>query len=93
MVGKGKAEKLLWLQEKGLLPLPSHQEFGSFYVKVKRKRTAHDPRDGREVECVRSTIELVPGNVLVLVREGRHELVDDVLESAAQTVPEEEGGQ
>jgi len=65
--------KLKWLNAAGLLPLPAHQSKGSFYVKVKREKTAYNPQLKKEVTCMRSTLIKV---------DDKH-----ILELAAATFP------
>lgn len=65
------------------LPLPDHQARGSLYCRVKRRRTVrYTPKSGieTETECLRSTVELVPGHVLHLAAahpQGHLELTND----------------
>jgi len=63
-------KKLLWLKERGMLPLPDHQATGSFYRKVLGEKTAFNKQLKKEVTCLRSVVEKVKGNVLELARDG-----------------------
>eukprot|EP01052_Picozoa_sp_SAG31_P029420 SAG31_NODE_2923_length_4906_cov_2.144581_3_plen_419_part_00 len=61
---------LQWLHDKGLLPVPTHQAYGSFYATVKRLRTGIDPRSGKQgPPSLRRTVEQVPGQLLQRVAE------------------------
>eukprot|EP00470_Lotharella_oceanica_P003627 CAMPEP_0170172604 /NCGR_PEP_ID=MMETSP0040_2-20121228/5851_1 /TAXON_ID=641309 /ORGANISM="Lotharella oceanica, Strain CCMP622" /LENGTH=174 /DNA_ID=CAMNT_0010413349 /DNA_START=81 /DNA_END=605 /DNA_ORIENTATION=- len=64
-------KKLGWLNDVGLLPLPKHQACGSYFVREKKMKTAFNPQLNKEVECLRSVIEKVDGNVLELARDGK----------------------
>jgi len=70
-------DKLLWLKEQGLLPLPRHQREGSFYCKVRRKQTGWNPKKKESVTFYRGKIETVEGNVLQLFHDGKLLLKDD----------------
>jgi len=64
----GRQEKVAWLFENGLLPLPIHQAYGTVLVRVKRVIEGHNPKLGVSVKTLRSVIEQVNGPVLELVR-------------------------
>lgn len=66
--GRGKREKIEWLWQHGLLPLPRHQAYGTVLVKVKRAVDAHNPKTGEATRALRSAIERVDGPVLELAR-------------------------
>eukprot|EP00930_Biecheleria_cincta_P035928 TRINITY_DN24675_c0_g1_i2.p1 TRINITY_DN24675_c0_g1~~TRINITY_DN24675_c0_g1_i2.p1 ORF type:complete len:363 (+),score=64.33 TRINITY_DN24675_c0_g1_i2:44-1132(+) len=66
VMGKSKEEKLQWLAANHMLPLKSHQAYGSYFVKVRRIREGINPQTGKTATSLRSTIEDVPGNVLCL---------------------------
>merc|ERR1712224_1093105 len=61
-------EKLDWLRQRDLLPLPRHQAYGTVLVKVKRVVQGHNPKLGTTVSTLRSAIEQVDGPVLELFR-------------------------
>mmetsp|Transcript_44554 Transcript_44554/g.83621 ORF Transcript_44554/g.83621 Transcript_44554/m.83621 type:complete len:363 (+) Transcript_44554:38-1126(+) len=64
----GRQEKVAWLWEKGLLPLPKHQAYGTVLVRVKRMVEGHNPKLNTTVKTLRGVIEQVSGPVLELVR-------------------------
>merc|ERR1719310_1289961 len=61
--GLGRQEKVAWLCEKGLLPLPRHQAYGTVLVRVKRVVEGHNPKLGKTVCSLRGVIEQVDGPV------------------------------
>lgn len=61
---------LEWLQEKGLLPLPAHQEFGTLLVRGRRTVTVAHYKTGEPTEVERRCIDHVPGDVMELVKSG-----------------------
>ncbi|CEP01855.1 unnamed protein product (mitochondrion) [Plasmodiophora brassicae] len=63
--------KLEWLAERMLLPLPAHQAYGSFFVKVKQFKDAVNPITQQAVLCERSTWEHSSFNVLSAFADGR----------------------
>mmetsp|Transcript_34657 Transcript_34657/g.92234 ORF Transcript_34657/g.92234 Transcript_34657/m.92234 type:complete len:265 (+) Transcript_34657:826-1620(+) len=67
---QGTSAKLRWLHHHGALPIPEHQANGSLFVKVKRQGEGFNPRTNETVQCLRSVIERVPGNVLVSFASG-----------------------
>jgi len=66
--GKNKVDKVKWLHEHSLLPLPRHQAYGTVLVRVKRTREGQNPLLGTTTTTVRSAIEQVDGPVLELLR-------------------------
>ena len=50
----GKREKVEWLWRQGVLPLPAHQAYGRYYVRVKRVHEGYNP-----IQCVRSKLSAV----------------------------------
>jgi tRNA(His) 5'-end guanylyltransferase len=82
IMGKGREEKVAWLHEQGLLPLPRHQAYGTVLVRVKRIVEGYNPKLGTNVKSLRGVIEQVDGPVLELVRT-------DTLFPANEEVPRE----
>jgi len=79
---KSSHEKIKWLHQMGLFPLPEHQAYGSFYCAVRRVKTGVDPRTGKEAPpTLRRTLEKVSGNVVDLYVRGALFPADDVLEA------------
>ena len=72
MLKCGTVEKLRWLHSNSLLPLPSHQREGAYFVKKKCRveRTNGRIWNGHNF-CLRSRIVCIEGNVLHLYKEGR----------------------
>jgi tRNA(His) 5'-end guanylyltransferase len=66
----GTHKRLEWLASQGLLPLPSHQAHGSFFVKVRRAIDGFNPKTGQVVASVRGVIEELSGNVLCRAAAG-----------------------
>jgi tRNA(His) 5'-end guanylyltransferase len=64
----GRQEKIAWLWEQGLLPLPRHQAYGTVLVRVKRAIEGYNPKLDKKVRTLRGVIEHVDGPVLELVR-------------------------
>lgn len=64
----GKIEKVKWLHENGYLPLPSHQAYGTCFVRVKRLRDGFNPQLDKTVKVLRSVIEACEGPVQELFR-------------------------
>lgn len=64
----GKQQKAAWLWEKGLLPLPTHQAYGTVLVRVKRVVNGFNPKLGEQTKSLRAVIEHVDGPVLELAR-------------------------
>ena len=81
-VGKGNRDKLNFLVEHNLLPLPNHQAYGSYFVRVRRVKELEDPRTGEKVKRLRGVVEKVEGEggVLEMFKEGRLRVADEVLE-------------
>jgi tRNA(His) 5'-end guanylyltransferase len=81
---KGTREKVQWLHEEGMLPLPTHQAYGTVYTKVKRAVNGIYPKTGVCTVVLRNVIEQVNGPVLELAR--KHELFPkpDVLEVSSK---------
>ena len=67
----GTSQKVAWLCERGHLPLPRHQAYGTILARGKRVHTGYNPKADMRVETVRSTLEMVDGPVLELARTGR----------------------
>merc|ERR1712187_482513 len=76
----GRQEKVAWLWEQGLLPLPRHQAYGTVLVRVKRITQGLNPKLGKAVSTLRGKIEKVDGPVLELVRTDTLFPLDDVVE-------------
>jgi tRNA(His) 5'-end guanylyltransferase len=76
----GRQEKVAWLFEKGLLPLPRHQAYGTVLVRVKRMIEGYNPKLNTTVKTLRSVIEQVHGPVLELVRTDTLFPVHDAVE-------------
>jgi tRNA(His) 5'-end guanylyltransferase len=81
---KGTQEKVQWLHEAGMLPLPTHQAYGTVYTKVKRAVDGINLKTGECTVVLRNVIEQVKGPVLELAR--KHELFPepDVLEVSSE---------
>merc|ERR1712048_1361204 len=75
----GRQEKVSWLWEKGMLPLPRHQAYGTVLVRVKRIKEGYNPKLGKNVWTLRGRIEKVDGPVLELVRTNALFPADDVV--------------
>merc|ERR1712187_551816 len=73
----GRQEKVAWLFEKGLLPLPRHQAYGTVLVRVRRIKEGYNPKLDKTFESLRAVIEQVDGPVLELVRTDSLFLKDD----------------
>jgi tRNA(His) 5'-end guanylyltransferase len=71
--------KLLWLQSHNLLPIPSHQAYGSYYVKVKRIHTGYNPMLEKNIVSLRPIIEQIQSPIIELFRSDRLLLTDDTL--------------
>jgi len=67
---QGSREKLQYLCEKGLLPLPAHQACGTYFVRVKRVIQGFNPKTNQAVKSLRNIIESVPGHVLIIAKDG-----------------------
>lgn len=65
------SKKLSWLADRKMLPLPSHQASGSYYVRVIREREAFNPQLKKTVTCMRSVVEKVEGELLTLASESK----------------------
>merc|ERR1712176_1381515 len=74
----GKVEKVKWLCENGLLPLPRHQAYGTVLAKVKRAVQGYNPKTNETVTTLRGVIERVDGPVLELARNDALFPMDDV---------------
>jgi len=71
VMSQGTGEKLVWLAENGLLPLQSHQAYGSYFVRTPRLHEGVNPKTGETAQSLRSSIEEIQGaNVLCLAAEG-----------------------
>eukprot|EP00449_Zooxanthella_nutricula_P015585 CAMPEP_0198545932 /NCGR_PEP_ID=MMETSP1462-20131121/65758_1 /TAXON_ID=1333877 /ORGANISM="Brandtodinium nutriculum, Strain RCC3387" /LENGTH=300 /DNA_ID=CAMNT_0044276349 /DNA_START=200 /DNA_END=1102 /DNA_ORIENTATION=- len=68
-MGLGKREKVAWLLDRGLLPLPRHQAYGSLFAKRKREVDGFNPKTGEHTKTLRGVIEHVDGPVLELLRK------------------------
>ena len=55
-----------------------HQEFGTFYSKVKRNIKGYNPKKDIYVNAYRSRIEKVDGDVILNFLDGRLVLKDDL---------------
>merc|ERR1712032_1066522 len=77
----GRQEKIAWLFEKGLLPLPKHQAYGTVLVRVKRMIEGYNPKLSLTVKTLRGVIERVDGPVLELVRTDSLLPTDDEVQS------------
>lgn len=80
MMKLNTAEKLAWLNEHKMLPLPINQREGAFFVKRKRVFDGTNKKTGEAVRYLRGKIEVVEGNVLILYSQGKLFPPDDVLE-------------
>lgn len=76
----GRQEKIAWLFEEGLLPLPRHQAYGTVLVRVKRMIEGHNPKLNTTVKTLRGVIEQVNGPVLELVCTDTLFPVNDAIE-------------
>ncbi|CAE7239182.1 PETH [Symbiodinium natans] len=86
IVGKSGGDKLQWLAQNGLLPLASHQAYGSFFVRSLRPHEGVNPKTGETVQTLRSSIQEVPeANVLCLAAAG--ELLPQGSESLDPAAP------
>eukprot|EP00977_Amphora_coffeiformis_P028016 scaffold34682_cov243-Amphora_coffeaeformis.AAC.13 len=63
-------DKLVWLYQQGLLPLPRHQREGSYYVKQKVVLHTTNRATGEPVSCLRSRVQHLTGNLIRLYQEG-----------------------
>lgn len=76
---KGRRDKVEWLWERKLLPLPRHQAYGTVLARAKRVVEGHNPKTDAVVRTLRGVVEPVPGPVLELVRADRLWPTDDEL--------------
>jgi hypothetical protein len=63
-------DKIVWLKENGLLPLPVHQARGTFFVRVKRRITGLNPKTGQQNFSLRPRVEELDSDVLTLAKLG-----------------------
>lgn len=77
-------ERLKWLLEHNLLPLPAHQAYGTLYAKAKRLFQGVDPRSGESKTCLRRRIEAFPGPVLIRYLDGTLFPKDDEWDAPAE---------
>jgi hypothetical protein len=63
-------DKVAWLWEKGLLPLPHHQAYGTLLVKTNRVVSGYNPKSGATNETLRGVVEPVAGPVVEFLRTG-----------------------
>ena len=82
--GQSTAAKLQWLHRAGLLPLPDHQAYGSFFCAVRRVRESVNRKSGAVERRLRRCVETVDGNVLLNWLQGSLLLQDDALEQELQ---------
>ena len=81
----GKREKIEWLHRHSMLPLPSHQAYGTVIAKVKRRIESCDPREPTVKKmALRSRLEPVDGPVLELFRQDAIFPVGDTLMPSEQ---------
>ena len=94
-------DKVAWLHDNNLLPLPKHQAYGTVLARVKRRVdvVGADPRRPDEtVSVLRSKIEQVHGPVLELARtcgfcpHPDHSADAELATAQAVKVHREEGG-
>ena len=64
----GKDLKIQWLKDHGILPLQPHQRDGTYLVRKKVLTNATNHKTGEPVQCIRSQIVSVTGNVLNLCK-------------------------
>mmetsp|Transcript_10068 Transcript_10068/g.23451 ORF Transcript_10068/g.23451 Transcript_10068/m.23451 type:complete len:408 (+) Transcript_10068:148-1371(+) len=81
--GKDVGSKLAWLGERGLLPLPDHQAYGSFLAHVRRRKECLNRKSGAEEAKLVRVVEHVPGNLIVNFLRGALLPADDRLDAAA----------
>jgi hypothetical protein len=74
-------DKISWLKENGLLPLPLHQARGTYFVRVKRRITGLNPKTGQQNFSLRPRLEELGSDVLTLAKLGPGALfsADDTL--------------
>ena len=65
----GTLDKLLWLRDRGLLPLPAHQSQGTLFARTHHVKAGFNPKTQRWIPTRRTTIEAVPGHVLATAAE------------------------
>ena len=78
----GKREKVAWLHERGLLPLPRHQAYGTVLARVRRVVEGHNPKTGEATTALRSVIEQVDSPVLEIARTDALVVMDERLRFA-----------
>ena len=64
----GKREKVAWLHEQGLLPLPRHQAYGTVLARVRRQIEGRNPKTGEVTTALRGVVEQVDAPVLEIAR-------------------------
>ena len=65
----GTLDKLLWLRDRGLLPLPAHQSQGTLFARTHHVKAGFNPKTQQWIPTRRTTIEAVPGHVLATAAE------------------------
>ena len=65
----GTLDKLLWLRDRGLLPLPAHQSQGTLFARTHHVKAGFNPKTQQWIPTRRTTIEAVPGHVLSTAAE------------------------
>lgn len=63
-------DRLKWLEINNFLPLPHHQAYGSFYVRVKKIKDGFNPLTNESKKCLRYVIVKQDGPILHQVRNG-----------------------
>ncbi|KAL7581000.1 hypothetical protein ACA910_005811 [Epithemia clementina (nom. ined.)] len=85
MVKQRTDQKLQWLHQHSQLPLAPHQREGCYFVRVKRVITTINPVTNQPVTCLRSKIEHVEGNVLILFKNNQMIPPDEELEESGSS--------
>jgi tRNA(His) 5'-end guanylyltransferase len=91
VLGQPTIQKLNFLKENGILPLPHHQEYGSYFVRVRRIKELTDPRTNQKVLRLRSQTEKVEGCVLHLAKRDQLLLQHDTEEDEDEDQGDEQG--
>lgn len=80
MMTQGMREKLRWLNNKGKLPLPKHQAFGTYFTRSKRVKEGFNPVKKENVLSLRNIVEKIEGvPVLELARLNKLLPIDETL--------------
>eukprot|EP00747_Dinoflagellata_sp_TGD_P109515 gnl/TRDRNA2_/TRDRNA2_170709_c0_seq2.p1 gnl/TRDRNA2_/TRDRNA2_170709_c0~~gnl/TRDRNA2_/TRDRNA2_170709_c0_seq2.p1 ORF type:complete len:190 (+),score=32.01 gnl/TRDRNA2_/TRDRNA2_170709_c0_seq2:118-687(+) len=81
VMGQDTYTKLQWLSSQDMLPLPSHQARGAYFVKVQRVIEGFNPKRQEKTLSTRLRIEQLDAHILDLVHR-------DVLVPADEHLPE-----